>query len=261
MIKKSIQLAICTHLIPSNTRASDIAVACGATGIDFAVNIANVDNLKQALNDCCGPDSGFDIRFHAYFADVEIGSADVGRAAKGLDFMRHVVANVAAAEGHYLTIHLGFNLGLHGVIDVASTIDGLKALVDYAGDLGVTVCVENLRRGLTARPEDFIRVAEETGAAVTFDVGHFNSSEAAANGWTAEDIIAKLGNRIAAAHVYEAEVDGKGHIAPLDLTLVRPALDALSKTTCGWWVAELGDPDEISRTINLLRDYRRQPVS
>ncbi len=261
MSKEKVTLAVCTHLIPANKSGSDIAAACGAKGIDFAVKSSNIGNLEQAVNDCCGANGDFDIRFHAYFADVEIGSPDVRRAAKSLALMRQVVTDISAVQGRFLTIHLGFNPGLNGAIDINSTVDGLTALVNFAGTLGVTICVENLRRGLTARPEDLIRLAEESGASVTFDIGHFNSSKAAANGWTAENMISRLGNRIAAAHVYEAEVDGQGHIAPLDTKTIKPALDALSKTTCTWWVAELGDPGEICRTVDLLRDYLRQPVS
>lgn len=256
MKKDRARLAVCTHLTPAEAKIADIGNACGATGIDLAVSHRNIDNLGQAIADCCGSDNHFEIRFHAYFSDVEIGSADTDFADYSLKFMRQVIDCVVARQGQYLTVHLGFNPGRHGVVDFSNAVNGLRALVDYASNQGVTICIENLRTGLTADPQDFIRLAEESGAAVTFDIGHFNSSKAGSNGYAVEDIIARLGDRIVAAHVYEAEIDGKGHVAPLDLTNIKPALDALSKTACNWWVAELGDPGDICRTIRLLRDYQ-----
>jgi sugar phosphate isomerase/epimerase len=255
MVTKPVQLAICTHLTPPGASVAEIAEACGATGVDFAVTEKNVDNLGQAIADCCGSDLK-QIRYHAYFANIEVGDPDAGQAAQSLAFMQRVVDRVAAQDGRYLTIHLGFNPGRHGGVDFKNAVDGLKALVEYAGDQGVTICVENLRTGLTANPDDFIRLAEESGAAVTFDIGHFRSSKAGSNGYAVEDIIGRLGDRIVSAHVYEAEVDGQGHVPPSDLTTIKPALDALSKTACSWWVAELGNPDDICRTISLLKEYQ-----
>ncbi len=256
-----IQLAVCTHLTSVDKSIVEIADACGVNGIDFAVTYKNIDNLKQAVLDCCGPGNRFELRYHAYFADIEIGNTDSDKAKQSLEFMNFVARTVAEENGRFLTIHLGFDSNLPEGAKLDSAIIGLKSLASGAADLGVTICVENLRRGLTAQPKDFIRLVEESSAAVTFDVGHFISSEAGSGGYHVEDMIARLGNRIAAAHIYEAEIDGIGHVAPVDLSTIKTALDALSRTACDWWVAELGDPVEICRTIGLLRDYRKQSVS
>ena len=96
-------------------------------------------------------------------------------------------------------------------------------------------------------------LADATGARVTFDVGHANSSDIAAAGYSAERFATDLGERIAGAHVYERECET--HHAPDDLDRIGDTLHALCDVGCDWWTVELVDPDDASRTAAMLGGF------
>ena len=121
----------------------------------------------------------------------------------------------------------------------------------------MTICLENLRWGLTSEPAHFIELVEAADTAVTLDVGHAVSSETAhAGATTGAEFARMLAPRIVGAHVYDRE--DPHHIAPTDLERIGDTLSVLlDETACRWWVIELFSADEIRPTRELLLEFLR----
>jgi sugar phosphate isomerase/epimerase len=135
------------------------------------------------------------------------------------------------------------------------TKERLRELVERGHEVGVTVCLENLRWGLTSEPSHFIELVEAAGSAITLDVGHAVSSETARAGTTTGAEFARmLAPRIVGAHVYDRE--DPHHIAPTDLDRIGDTLKVLlEETPCKWWVIELFSAEDIRPTRELLLDF------
>ena len=95
----------------------------------------------------------------------------------------------------------------------------------------MTICLENLKQGWTSEPEILAELAEYSGAAITFDVGHARGSAPLREGRvTLEEYIRPFANRIKNMHVYELEnLEGR-HVEPTDLDGIGPNLPFLPGT-------------------------------
>lgn len=133
-------------------------------------------------------------------------------------------------------------------------MDHLSHLVERGHQLGITVCLENLRRGPTSDPDTVVEWAEASGAAITMDVGHAVSSRRVQEGvLSALDFVDAFSARLVEVHMYEQERDR--HYPPTDLSILGPVLDRLLETACSWWTIELDDYAEALATRTLLLDY------
>ena len=92
-----------------------------------------------------------------------------------------------------------------------------------------------------------------SGAGVTFDLGHANSSTAAQAGYPAERFARMLAGRMVGAHIYDRETDV--HHAPATIDSIAPTLDVLLDWSCDWWTIELTRPGDVLHTARLLNDY------
>ncbi len=250
------RLAVCGHTTPSIE--ATLALACeldGHAAIDLSLTptdlgaVVGHTHVLRALN----MDADLEIRYHLPLGYREIGHADPAEAKRALAWMTEAVSQVALAGGTYLTIHAGLP-GDATRGRISATSERLSELVAHGADLGVRVCLENLRWGLTSDPDEFMGLVTASGAAVTLDVGHAASSDAAARGFGAEQFARMVAPYVRNAHVYEREVEN--HIAPLDLVALTAPLDVLlDETECDWWVIELTDVEEARRTRAMLRDF------
>ena len=197
-------------------------------------------------------EAGVPVRYHGFFPDYEFGHAD-GNAAE-----RAVRVHVAALEAMrgrgepVITLHVGLNPQVP--LDPGRAVANLARLVQHAAGLGITVCLENLRRGPTSDPETVVAWARQSGAMITLDVGHAVSCQRVLDGeLTPCDFVVLFAERLYEAHVYERETDR--HYPPQDMTVLGPIVDQLLTTRCAWWTIELNDYDEALTTRRLLLDY------
>ncbi len=186
-----------------------------------------------------------EVRFHC--RKYGIGTSEDERA---LSYYCQKVREIAAMGRNYLTVHLGFS-------PEASWDKALKSLEElnhFAEKLGVTICLENLKNGWTAEPALLRKIIDTTGVRLTLDLGHLNSSDLVEKGeLSTADFIELFKEDIAGVHVYEKEEER--HLAPVDLRVLGPSLEALLKTSCNWWAIELDELEEIYRTRELLKSY------
>jgi len=195
---------------------------------------------------------GIAVRYHGFFPGYEIGHADYTIAERAM----HV--HMASLEAMYgwgepvITFHIGLNS--RDPINPSRAITNLSRLVEHACSLGIVVCLENLRRGLTSHPENIAMLARESGAMITLDIGHAISSECVLSGEiTTLDFLETVAGRLFEVHMYGKESDR--HHPPQDMTVLAPIVDRLLATQCTWWTIELDDYDEALATRSLLLNY------
>jgi sugar phosphate isomerase/epimerase len=196
--------------------------------------------------------AGIPLRYHGFFPGHEFAHADPEAAKHGLDV--HLAAlEVMPGRGEpVITVHVG--LRRQDPLDPGRAVDHLARLVERGRQLGITVCLENLRRGPTSDPETVVAWAAASGATITLDVGHAISSRRVLKGELSPlDFVEACASRLAEVHIYERETDR--HHPPRDMTLLGPIVDRLIETQCSWWTIELDDYAEALATRALLLDY------
>lgn len=208
-----------------------------------------ISELKSAFTDA--GNGGFIglKRFHLY-SQLDIGHFDKRRARDAVAAYKTLIAEISRQGGSYLTIHIGLNYS-EDDLSFEGAKENLAELVGFSQSMNVNLCVENLKRGFTGNPHLFTELVEYSGAYVTFDIGHATSSLAAAHGFGPLEFLELIAHRVVNTHVYEYELDGVGHVAPQDLSVIGPVLAELQSAGCGWWVIELED-DDLCNTRKLV---------
>lgn len=196
------------------------------------------------------------VRHHAFFPEHEFGHADADIAGQALE-LHFAALEVMRGWGEpVVTVHIGLDVSNSSKwqIDHDRAARNLKRLVEFARRRGITVCLENLRRGPTSNPETVLDWASRAGAMITLDIGHAVSCQRVQDGELAvTDIIDMFADRLHEVHMYERETDR--HYPPADMSVLGPIVDRLLETDCRWWTIELDDLDEALATRRLLEDY------
>jgi len=197
-------------------------------------------------------DSGVPVRFHCRFFDYEIGNSDGVKAEEAVQIHSKVIEAIAGLGEPVITLHL--NLSARIPFDSQRGIENLARLVVRGRQLGVTVCLENLRRGPTSDPSNVLAWAKTSGAMITLDVGHAVSSEFVRNGKvTVPYIVDLFSERLCEVHMYGKEEER--HYPIESITTIKPIVDRLLSTGCSWWTIELDDYAEALSTRKILLDY------
>ena len=226
-------------------------------GHDFALEYApdpqHLDQLPQQISPFLT--KSVPVRFHGFLPGYEIGHADPKMAAKGLRGHKAVLDAIQGLGEPVLTIHVG--LKPDDPIDPQRAIENLAALVAHGNALGITVCLENLRRGYTSHPEIVANWAEKTGAAITLDLGHAASCDDVKTGkCTSLDFIAAFADKLHEIHLYGTETDR--HHPPQNITEISSLLDQILQTHCQWWTIELDDYEEVLFTRQMVLEYLKE---
>jgi sugar phosphate isomerase/epimerase len=218
--------------------------------IEYSPNPLAFDLLPVHLG--AAIEAGVAVRHHGFFPRHEIGHVDAAIAEQAV---RVHISALEAMQGlgeQVITIHIG--LSSEAPLDPGRAVANLSRVVAHAHGLGITVCLENLRRGPTSDPETVVAWARESGAMITLDVGHAVSCRRVqSKELSPVDFVDVFADRLWEAHMYERETDR--HYPPRDMAVLGPIVDRLLTTSCGWWTVELSDDDEALATRALLVDY------
>lgn len=201
--------------------------------------------------------NGIPVRYHAFFPRHELGHADAEVAGCALNVHLAALEAIRGRGEQVITVHVGLNRDLP--LDPTVVVHNLSRLVERARELGITVCLENLRHGPTSDPEIVVAWAHASGASITLDVGHAVSCQRVLDGQlTVPDFVEMFAERLCEAHVYERETDR--HYPPQDMHILGPVVERLLATRCAWWTIELNDYAEALATRRLLLDYLQHDV-
>lgn len=211
--------------------------------------------LRQKFFDAIR-EAGLLYGFHGPVNDVELAIKDKTHSRVALDYLKMYLDFLEEMAPVYFIIHIGARRIPLEELSWEHALDHLKRLVEHGQSRKINVCIENLAHGWTSDPELLMKMAEATGASITFDVGHAQGSR-----WVREkrgtvfqflDIISP---KIVNAHVYEYENERGEHLVPgLDSRLI-PILEELNRRGCSWWVLELNRYEETEQTFQFVKDY------
>jgi sugar phosphate isomerase/epimerase len=197
-------------------------------------------------------EAGILVRYHGFFPGYEFAHADREVARRGLEVHLSALEAIHGRGEQVITVHVG--LRRQDPLDLGRAVDNLSRLVRRGSELGITVCLENLRRGPTSHPETVVEWATASGAMITLDIGHAVSCRRVQEGeLTPLDFVEAFSTRLAEVHMYEQERDR--HYPPQDMSLLGPIVDRLLETQCAWWTIELDDPAEALATRAMLWQY------
>lgn len=258
----------CCNFLEDLKGLREFALDHGFQGVDWTLSdpdfphhpaaAREMQRLGQALQP-------LEIRFHGAFPQTDLGDEDPDRAAAAFRLLRAVCRLVTAANGRYLTIHIG--LGRDSTMDLGweRTLTRLRDLVQFARNARLRLCLENLAWGWTSRPDLYEKLLRKSGAWATLDIGHAAVCPAVATQqFRMADFVRPQPERFCNAHVYHLETEA-GHLPPQRLEDIQDRLDLLSELPlCDWWVLELRDEAAVRLALPILREYwshRRAGVS
>ena len=197
-------------------------------------------------------EDGIPVRFHCRFGEFELGNADPEKAAEALAVHSRIIDAITGIGEPVVTVHL--NLVKSIPFDIQRGLENLTRLVEHARKRGITVCLENLKRGPTSDPTNVLAWATASGAMITMDVGHAVSSE-----YVKEvkniipGIVELFHERLREVHMYGKEEDR--HYPIEDMAQFKPIIDRLLTTGCAWWTIELDSCEEALVTRQRLLGY------
>jgi len=243
----TIALSAHWHTFPQRTRW----IVAHGFAAEYTPNPEALDLLPQHVKPLLA--AGVPVRYHGFFPRHEFGHANPAIAESALKIQTSTLEAMHGLGEQVITIHVG--LDRDAPLDHDRVLANLSRLVIRARELGITVCLENLRRGPTSNPDTVLKWARASGAMITLDIGHAISCECVQRGeLSALDFVETFAERLFEVHMYERETDHQHH-PPKDMNLLGPIVDRLLATQCRWWTIELNDPQEALTTRALLLDY------
>lgn len=224
-----------------------------AFALEYTPDPAAFDKLPVQLSHAAR--AGVPVRFHGRYFGHDIGHPDSRVSESAVEVHAATLDAMHRAGEPVVTFHL--NLNLKTPFDPEKGVRNLTRLVDMAKDRGITVCIENLRKGAASHPENIRAWAMASGASITLDVGHARSCERVLKGeLKVTDFIDCLSDRLCEVHIYGYEADR--HYPIYDMAPFEPIVDRLLDTPCRWWTIELENRPDALSTRRLLWQYLMQ---
>lgn len=252
-----LKLAFCNFISDPNY-LKPLALENGFEGIDWTLKLEDLprDTREEArFIDQVAELKPLEVRFHLAYAGVDLGNVNKQEAQEAGKILRRSLELIARADAEFATIHIGLGSNSTGAMHWEWTLEALSDLVQFAGRLGIRLCLENLAWGWTSRPELFEKLIRKTGAGVTLDLGHARVSPwVRSHHFSIEDFIHPHPEKIFNAHIYHEEGPA-GHTPPDSLADIEPRLNLLKRLPCDWWVLELHNENDLLATLKAVRDY------
>jgi hypothetical protein len=203
-----------------------------------------------------------EVRFHLFFPNNELGHADADKAQAARNSFCAAVDFISKASGRFATVHVGLGRDSMEGISWEATIAGLRYVASKARQEGIRICLENLVRGWTGRPDLYEELIRRTGCWGTLDIGHARVCGSVADkSHDVEDFILPHPARILSAHVYHEETEA-GHTPATCFSDLEDRLLLLQRLPlCDWWVLELREETALLQTLDYVRDFLSQRIA
>ncbi|MGC8603415.1 MAG: TIM barrel protein [Desulfomonilaceae bacterium] len=250
----------CCNFIPKVKELREYSLDYGFSGVDWTFTPEDLPSSEIQENDLIAKHSSLrplEIRYHLYFVEKEIGRRDIQHANMDNEIFFRACRVISRLGGRYVTIHIGLDRRQSvNEISWQKTINSLRNLTDFARNIGLCVCLENLPWGWTSRPDLFEKIIRKSSCWGTLDIGHARASQWVASGvYDLEDFLNPHSERVLNAHVYHEETSS-GHIAPSKADDVESRLRMLTQLPfCDWWVLELREHKPLIKTLRVVREF------
>jgi sugar phosphate isomerase/epimerase len=202
---------------------------------------------------------GLKIFYHSPFWDQAIGSTNEAIRRNTFNTLQMYLDFLQDLEGNYLVIHAGVS---DTECPEKNVVEDLQKLVDIAQSKHITLCVENLRFGLSSDPHRLRQLAEDSGSRIVFDLGHANScSWIESEKRSSKDFLRIIERKVVGAHVYLKEEGGRHH--PFrEIDEVKETLDELINiNSVVWWTIELHSIEDVIKQKLMLDSYFKSKIS
>jgi sugar phosphate isomerase/epimerase len=197
-----------------------------------------------------------EIRYHLSFKLSDLGHRDKGEAERAVKYFNQACHLVSRLGGRFMTVHVGLGRDSMEEISWEKTLTNLANLAALGRILGIRVCLENLARGWTSRPDLYEKLIRKTDCWSTLDIGHAQvCASVRSQTYDVEDFAVPHPERILNAHVYHKETV-EGHAPPAKIADLYQRLLLLRRLPlCDWWVLELRDEKSLLQTLDCVKGF------
>jgi len=251
------KLAICNY-IPEVEVLRRMALTHGFSGVDWTFKLEDIPQNPLEESRLIRRISRLyplEVRYHCAFKGLDLGDEHADGADAAMETFRHVCRIASRLDGKFMTVHMGLGRTCMGGLSWERTVSALAELVDYAKNLGICICLENLASGWSSRPELFEKLVRKSDAGVTLDIGHAQVSPSVeSEQYAFEDFVSPHAERVFNAHIYHEERHDS-HLPPQELADVEDRLHLLSGLPCDWWVLELREERALLSTLRVVSEF------
>jgi sugar phosphate isomerase/epimerase len=194
--------------------------------------------------------------YHSPFLDQALGARNEAVRINTYNTLKMYLDFLEELEASHLVLHAGIN---DEECPEENVVEDLRKLVDVAESKHITLCVENLRSSLSSDPHRLLKLAEESGSKIVFDLGHANSCRwVQSERRSSKDFLKIIEKKVVGAHIYLKEEGGRHH-AIRELEEVKETLDQLiSIDNMVWWTIELPLVEDIIKQKLMIDSYLKK---
>ncbi len=184
--------------------------------------------------------AGIGLRFHLPYSMCDLGNLDRRVRQISLQYLELTLELLTTLHADYCVIHFCDS----GQKEMPP-LDELHHLMEVAGELGITIGIENLMRGPSSDPNLLKQIISECGADVALDTGHAIDADGLSN------FLNVLGPMVTHVHFYGSEDNNRNHL-PFHEPAERLKIAALLEGGCpaSWWTCEMDSITDCSATRN-----------
>jgi sugar phosphate isomerase/epimerase len=249
----------CCNFFPDVKQLKEFALDHGFDGVDWTLRPEDLPRNRKQLLSLMGRISvlkHLEIRYHLSFKLWDLGHKDKGKAEDAVKAFSQACRLVSRLGGRLMTVHIGLGRDSMEEISWERTLTNLTNLADLARILGIRVCLENLARGWTSRPDLYEKLIRKTKCWGTLDIGHAQvCGSVTSQSYDIEDFALPHPERILNAHIYDKETV-EGHAPPAEIADLYERLQLLrTLPLCDWWVLELRDEKSLLQTLDCVRGF------
>lgn len=201
--------------------------------------------------------TSIEVRYHLPYSYNEIAHQDDGIRTMSMLIFKQYINFIAQLNGRYAILHIGYNEGSQANI----ALESLSYLAEYSKKLNVTLCVENLIKGLTTDLHFLNDVLSIPNVSFCLDIGHADVTFG-----KDEDFYIFMNSNISKichVHSYKTENKCYNHIPFSNMDEIKESqiISLLLKSPCFWFTMELERQEDQNKQIQLFKKWFKSITS
>lgn len=208
------------------------------------LNTSRRDSLLKIIRD-----SNLHFKYHLPYSFVEIGHPDIKIRNYSINTVLFYLDFIHSLHGEVAIIHVG----AQNDCLLRDCLNSLLIIADYANELNIKLCVENLIHGVTTVFDSLLELLSIDNVGLCFDTGHAYVVNQSVKNYIPNILL--LLDKVKHSHVYFSEDSSFNHIPFTKKNLfVTELLKMLFDSSCEWYTMELDIFEEQKQQLDLL-DY------